>query len=379
MHGRLAPAGALAAVAPGAPPSAAPPPEPLATPRPGRLGLQARLSWRFRSASPVTGAPGVSSSGRVYVTSVEGYVHALGPDGGFRWSYGVGGVPLGSPAVDADGQVYVATSEGRLLALRPDGRLAWALTARGRLAAAPIWADGVLYFTGRDRGLYGVAATGGPPSRRDLGEPASASLASLGGGLLALGTSAGGALLYRRTERVAKLELGGDLSQPLLGAGERCFAVTAGGITAFDPATGAVLWSAPARRAALSPDRRSLVIEAEHELRWLSPQTGEVLGRARLPGDASAPPALTDAGAALVPLVSGELWVVDLLVAGAATVAVGPAPLWAPVNDPARGRVLVTAGGWVAAVELEGGAGPSGAGGAAPGGPLGDAGPGGGQ
>jgi len=315
----------------------------------------ARVLWRFRSASPVSGSPAVSSRGLVYVASVEGYVHALGPDGHFRWSYGLRGIPLGAPAVDDAGGVYVATSEGRLYALGADGQLVWALGAFCRFASSPVWAEGSLHLVGRDHNLYSVPRAGGPPSRTYLGEPAGAELASVGAGLIALGT-ARAALLYRRTIGVARLELGAPLSQPLLGGGERWLAVTAEGVAAFDSTTHERLWSAPARRVALSADQHSLVVEADRELRWLSPRTGEVLGRAPLPGDVSAAPALTNAGVALVPMVSGELWVVDPLAPSAASIGVGSAPLWAPVYDEASRRIIVAAGGSVVALELAGGA-----------------------
>lgn len=324
--------------------------------------VRARVRWQFRSASPVSGPPGVSADGSVYVASVEGYVHALGPDGSFRWSYGVRGIPLGPPAVDAAGRVYVATSEGRLYALSAAGQLDWAASVRGRSISAPVWAGGSVYLVTGDRQLYGIPGTGGASSLRDLGAPASAALASLGAGLIAIGTTDAAALLYRRAHVVARIELRAPLVQPLLGGSERWFAVTSDGLSAFDAGSHALLWSAPARRAALSADQRSLLVEADRELRWLSPQTGEVLGRAPLLGDVSAAPSLTNTGVALVPMVSGALRLVEPLGPGESpgevgavqigAVEVAPAPLWAPVYDEGCGRVTVAAGGSVLALDL---------------------------
>src|SRR5688572_708907 len=50
-------------------------------------------SWRFGLASPVSGPPAVGPTGLVYVSSVEGFVHALDARGGLRWSYGLAGTP----------------------------------------------------------------------------------------------------------------------------------------------------------------------------------------------------------------------------------------------------------------------------------------------
>ena len=57
------------------------------------------LLWRFDAGAPVVAPPVVSDRGRLYVATTEGYVHALGADGGFRWSYTVEGAVLGAMAV----------------------------------------------------------------------------------------------------------------------------------------------------------------------------------------------------------------------------------------------------------------------------------------
>src|SRR5690606_35014196 len=69
-----------ALVAPGAPAPEPPPPEP--PPHVGEL-------WRFRSAAPLSGPPALDAAGRVFLASVEGFLHALAPDGAYRWSYGL--------------------------------------------------------------------------------------------------------------------------------------------------------------------------------------------------------------------------------------------------------------------------------------------------
>lgn len=308
----------------------------------------------------------MSSDGFVYVASVEGYVHALGSDGSFRWSYGLRGIPVGSPAVDAAGRVYVATREGRLYVLSVDGQLDAVSSVHGRPQGAPLWADGAVYLVAGERLIYATPG-GAAAGSSELGAPASAALASVGTGLIAVGTT-DAALLYRRSRMVARIELRAPLVQPLLGGDERWFALASDGLSAFDASSRALLWSAPARRAALSADQRSLVVEADRELRWLSPLTGEVLGRAPLLGDVSAAPAITSSGVVLLPMVGGQLRLVDPLgqvdpsrpralsgeVAAVeiGVVEVGRAPLWAPVHDEARGSVVVAAGGSVLAFDL---------------------------
>jgi hypothetical protein len=322
--------------------------------------VKAGVVWRFQSAAPLSGSPAVSPAGLVYVASVEGYVHALGADGAFRWSYGVVGIPIGAPAVDAAGQVYVATTAQRLYAIRPDGHLGWMQRSRTRFATPPIWAPpGLLYYVGRDQNLYHLATWNSEPTRRFLGQAASVPLASLGEGVVALGTAAPEAQVVRRSSSVVRLGLESSLRQPLFGAQSHWFAVTRAGLSAFDVATHTLSWKAPAFRAALSADERCLVVEVERELVWLEPETGVELHRAHLTDDASAPPVVTNAGIALTPLVSGDLLVVEPRSGRIERVGVARAPAWSPVWSEPSQRVTAAAAGVVVGIDLSAGSRPS--------------------
>jgi hypothetical protein len=109
----------------------------------------------------------VGHDGAVYVGSGDGYVHALSPDGVYRWSYTVKGRVVAPPVEEAkSGRIFIATSEARLYALEPDSHLRWVFP----LPVAPkselsLSAKGTLYFVGADDHLYGVT-TGGALSLR---------------------------------------------------------------------------------------------------------------------------------------------------------------------------------------------------------------------
>jgi len=329
--------------------------EPAVVPPPRLLGVldPPRVSWRFESASPTSGSPAVSASGLTYVSSVEGVVHALDADGAFRWSHGLEGTPVGAPAVDDAGQVYVATSARRLYALRSDGQLRWIRFASARIATEPLCEpSGFLHFVGRDQKLYGMTTGGGEPLGRQLGVPVDVGLGRLGAGAVAFGLASGEVQIVRRAAPVARLALGSRLTAPMFGDGERWFALTDVGLTAFDAATQSVAWQTPARRAALSADGRVLVVQVGAELHWLAPGTGEERQRVRLPGAVSTGFAVSNAGAALVPMVSGELLALAPRTTRLAQVKVGAAPAWAPVWDERTGRVTAASGGAVVALDL---------------------------
>jgi hypothetical protein len=123
--------------------------------------------YRFTASSTLFARPGVGKDGSVYVGSGDGYVHALGPDGAFRWSYTVKGRVAAPPVEEASsGRVFIATSESKLYALEADSHLRWVfplpVPPKSELALTP---KGTLYFVGQDDYLYGVT-TGGALSLR---------------------------------------------------------------------------------------------------------------------------------------------------------------------------------------------------------------------
>lgn len=134
-----------------------------------------RTVFHFGASSSLFARPGVGQAGAVYVGSGDGYVHALAPDGGFRWSYTVKGRVVAPPVEEAaSGRVFVATSEARLYALEADSHLRWVfplpVAPKSELSLTP---KGTLYFVGQDDALYGVT-TGGALTLR-LAAPASRS------------------------------------------------------------------------------------------------------------------------------------------------------------------------------------------------------------
>jgi len=290
----------------------------------------------------------------VYVSTVEGYVHALAADGAFRWSYGLEGVPIGAPAVDRNGEVYVATSARRVYAIRADGHLRWVHRAPARITTSVVsGAANTLYFGASDQRLYALTSWGGALWNRALGQAIVGRPAISVDGWVGVATSRPELCLFKSGSLVSQLPLGAPLRQPVLLGLEHRFAVSGGELLAFDDQPKpALVWRAAARYVAASENGEWLVVEDQGQLRWLSPRTGEQLDSVSLLGDASAPPALTNAGVAIVPLVSGEL-LVAARQGATLRFKVAASPLWGPNWNEHGQRLVVAAGsGSVANVEL---------------------------
>lgn len=121
-----------------------------------------RVVFHFSASSTLFARPGVGHDGSVYVGSGDGYVHALGPDGSYRWSYTVKGRVAAPPIEEAStGRVFVATSEARLYALEADSHLRWVfplpVAPKSELLLTP---KGSLLFVGQDDYLYAVTTSG---------------------------------------------------------------------------------------------------------------------------------------------------------------------------------------------------------------------------
>jgi len=132
-----------------------------------RAAHDARTVYKFATAAALFARPGLGHDGAIYVGAGDGYVHALGPDGSFRWSYTVKGRVTAPPVEDpGNGHLFVVTSEARLYALDRDAALRWVFplpaAPKSELALTP---KGTLLFVGQDDHLYGVT-TGGALSLR---------------------------------------------------------------------------------------------------------------------------------------------------------------------------------------------------------------------
>jgi hypothetical protein len=116
--------------------------------------------FRFDAGAPLAAPAGVAPDGSVCVGTVDGYVHALGPDGSFRWSHSVQGAVTHRPHFAAE-RWFIATSAQRLYALNRDGSLSWVFKLYTAVDSELVSdAKSSLYFVGADHFLYGLTPHG---------------------------------------------------------------------------------------------------------------------------------------------------------------------------------------------------------------------------
>lgn len=151
----LAPARVAAALAQATPPAA------------GSGAVVTR--FRFDAGAPLLAPAGVAADGTICVGTVDGYVHALAPDGSYRWSYSMHGAVVRRP-VFAGALWYIATSAQRVAAITREGALAWVWKPPSPIVSElAADAGGLLYFIAEDHFLYAVTAHGGVSLRAPFG------------------------------------------------------------------------------------------------------------------------------------------------------------------------------------------------------------------
>jgi len=130
--------------------------------------------WSFHAGAPLRAPAGVGEGG-IAVGSSDGYVHALRPDGAYRWSFTVKGAIVASPLVDSRGAVYVVTDWRRLYALTPAGTLGWTLPLAGVPLDPVRWSKGgELLIATRQGVAYAITRGGVVKAAAALREPLTA-------------------------------------------------------------------------------------------------------------------------------------------------------------------------------------------------------------
>ena len=141
--------------------------DPTVPPREARVSMPAVFSvaWRqplvkmgfFEYQPTETATPAVDpESERVIISTRDGRVHCLGPDGKVEWSFKTTGRPFAGAAV-ADGVAYVPGGDGVLYALRvATGEMIWQYKAGEELVTTPVMAGDKVLVASQSETLFSV-------------------------------------------------------------------------------------------------------------------------------------------------------------------------------------------------------------------------------
>lgn len=82
--------------------------------------------WSLATGGPIVGSPTVGPDSTVYVTSHDGKLYAVSPEGTVRWTFATGDRIWSTPAVAQDSTVYIGSDDDHLYAVDgKTGQLEW--------------------------------------------------------------------------------------------------------------------------------------------------------------------------------------------------------------------------------------------------------------
>lgn len=160
--------------------------------------------WRFPTNSDGGDSPAIGPDGTIYVGSTDSNVYALNPDGTLKWKFLTGGPVFPRPTVGSDGTIYIGSDDHKLYALNPDGSLKWAFATGGSIESSPaISHDGSTIYVGSfDGKMYAINASDGTPKPApwpfDSGAPIQSSSPTVApDGTIYFGNGAAGTPIHR--------------------------------------------------------------------------------------------------------------------------------------------------------------------------------------
>ena len=102
-------------------------------------------------------SPAIAPDGTIYIGSADTYLHAINPDGSYKWYFETGEQIWSSPAIGEDGVIYFGSYDYYFYAIYPTGKKKWSLQTDGSIISSPaIGSDGTIYFGTFNGTLYAV-------------------------------------------------------------------------------------------------------------------------------------------------------------------------------------------------------------------------------
>jgi len=124
-------------------------------------GATGTLFWTFQTGAPIFATPAVAGDGTVFVTSLDGFLYGINPDGTLAMRYQAGaGIEEAGPGLAPNGTIVFGADNHKIFDIDRGGNLRWTFQTSGIIFSSPAFeSDGTVVM-----GSYfvnpGVATTG---------------------------------------------------------------------------------------------------------------------------------------------------------------------------------------------------------------------------
>jgi len=202
--------------------------------------------WTYDVGSTIATSPTLATDGTLYVQTANALIAVTnnGVVASNRWSFPVALWAPGTEAVDVSGTVYLTSSDGNLYAINPDGSLKWKYAAAGVGSTPAIGRDGTIYVSATGF-LNAVTPAGQMKWRAFIGEDAGNCSPTIGSdGTIYIGSVANPALFAINADGTQKWSNTGSYApgdSEAIGADGTLYAVLRSSLTAFG-AGGSIIW-----------------------------------------------------------------------------------------------------------------------------------------
>lgn len=256
------------------------------------------VAFTFNAGAPLAGPVGIAADGSLLAGTTDGYLHALRPDGSFRWSFTLRGGVLGRPSWNADGIALASARSNGLYAVTPEGTLAWVSSIPGGITSAPVIdGAGKIWVTTGGGALLAFTARGGISGFARIGQSPVLGPVLLESGEVAVANADGSLRVAGSLGRSETTRLEGPLRELRAGPAG-LFLLGAEGLARFEPRPLEERW-VRAEVSGVACTRPSLVTLEHGAARWVSP-AGEPGPARALPSGASHATTCLPDGALLV-------------------------------------------------------------------------------
>lgn len=123
------------------------------------------VKWKFDTKGAIRSSPAIGFDGTIYISSTNGYIYAINPNGTLKWKFNSNGAIYSSPSLWKNQVIYFGNYSGCLYALNLDGTLKWKLDtgepgSSSILSSPSFDKNGTVYFGDSNDYLYAVSPNG---------------------------------------------------------------------------------------------------------------------------------------------------------------------------------------------------------------------------